>query len=304
MASKDHKARLFRVGFVGLGNMGNPMALNLLKHGHKLAVYDRDPDRGAAVARHGASLCERASEVSQSADAVFLSLPGPPEVEEVALQNGLIKGMKRGSTLICVSTVSPECVMRLADAARVRGVDVLDAPVASWTREIVGSGQLTIIVGGERDVLERCRPLFDAIGRHIHYVGPIGTGSVAKLITNMLMFIQRVALYDALALGVKAGISAPVMGEVIQTSGARSVISEMSLPVSRTGRDQTNFPLALCCKDLRLTSDVMSRLGSPQPLADLARDRYDTALKRFGPGASAMTIATLSEEASGVTIRE
>jgi 3-hydroxyisobutyrate dehydrogenase-like beta-hydroxyacid dehydrogenase len=296
------EAAFRRVGFVGVGDMGGPMARNLLASGYELVVYDRDAARMRAAAADGAVAADSVVEVAEGTDAVFLSLPGPPQVEQVVLGDGLLDRMPSGSILVCMSTVSPELVVRLDEAARPRGVAVVDAPV-SGPNDVAAAGGLTIMAAGDRDVVERLRPLLEVLGAHVHYTGAVGTGQVAKLITNMLAFVHTIALMDALALGVKAGIPAEVIGGVIRTSIARSFCSEHDLPGVLNGEMPTSFPLALCVKDVRLIEQLIDEVGSPQPLADLANERFVRALDLFGPSSSANSVALLAEQASGVSIR-
>jgi 3-hydroxyisobutyrate dehydrogenase len=289
-----------KVGFVGLGNMGGPMARNLARAGFDVAVYDLDRLRMAALEGDGVRPARSAADVADGASAVLLSLPGPPEVEAAAGE--LLGRMAPGSVLVNVSTVSPALVRRLAGRAEERGIDVVDAPVtgaADGAREAT----LTFMVGAEPEPLERVRPLLDALGQTIVHMGPVGAGSAAKLLTNMLWFVHVVALADALALGVKAGIDLTAFARLIPESAGGSWVASHDLPSIVRGDDDESFTLALCCKDLRLIAELAGELGYDAGPLTLARERFETARERFGPAAGELAVTRLAEEAAGVSIR-
>ena len=290
------------VGFIGLGRMGAPMAARLLAAGVELVLFDRDERRGGALVERGARRAASAAEAASGAEAVLLSLPGPPEVERVVLEGGVLAGMEPGSSLVCLSTVSPRLVRHLEAEARPRGIAVLDAPVTG-AADGARAGTLTIMVGAERDALAACRPLLEPLATSIVHTGPVGTGSAAKLVTNMLWFVHVVALSDALALGVKAGIEAETLAELIPASAGASWVAEHDLPNVLAGDDDESFTLALCRKDLGLIDELARELDVPAALADAARARFEAAHERFGPHAGELSVARISEEAAGVSIR-
>lgn len=289
------RAPLVSAGFVGLGNMGAPMAANLAARGFDLAVYDLDPARTVAGARRAASLAEVAG-----AGDVLVSLPGPREVRPVGLE--LLESMAPGTALISVSTISASLARELEEAGRPRGVAVVDAPVTG-AADGARAGTLTIMAGGDPDVLERVRPLLDAVSTLVVHTGPVGTGSAAKLLTNMLWFVHVVALSDALALGVKAGITPETLGRLIPASAGGSWVAEHDLPNVLAGDDDVSFTLALCSKDLRLIAELAGELGVGAPLGALARARFDEAAERFGPEAGELAVVRLAEAAAGVSVR-
>ena len=284
-----------RAGFVGLGNMGRGMAANLVAGGIDLAVFDLDRERAVTGARRAGSLAEIAA-----AGDVLLSLPGPAEVREVGLY--LAGSMPAGTAVICVSTVSPGVVQELEAAARPRGVSVVDAPVTG-AADGARAGTLAIMAGADAETLRRVRPLLEAISSTIVHTGPVGTGSAAKLLTNMLWFVHVVALSDALALGAKAGISPETLGRLIPASAGGSWVADHDLPNVLAGDDDVSFTLALCCKDLRLIAELAEELGVAAPLGALARERFEAAAERFGPGAGELAVVRLAEEAAGVSVR-
>jgi len=275
--------------------MGAGMAANLVARGADLAVFDIDPGRAVAGARRAESLVE----IAEAGD-VVLSLPGPAEVREVGLF--LAGSMPTGSALVSVSTVSVEVVRELEAAARPRGVCVVDAPVTG-AADGARAGTLTILAGAEPEALERVRPLLEAISSTVVHTGPVGTGSAAKLLTNMLWFVHVVALSDALALGVKAGMSPEMLGRLIPASAGGSWVADHDLPNVLAGDDDASFTLALCSKDLRLIAGLAEELGVATPLGALARERFEAALERFGAAAGELAVVRLAEEAAGVSVR-
>jgi len=284
-----------RAGLVGLGNMGAGMAANLVARGADLAVFDLDPERTIAGARRAVSL----EEIAEAGD-VLLSLPGPTEVRQVGLE--LAESMPTGAALVSVSTVSAGVVRELETAGRLRGVSVVDAPVTG-AADGARAGTLTIMAGADGGALERVRPLLEAISSTIIHTGPVGTGSAAKLLTNMLWFVHVVALSDALALGVKAGIAPETLGRLIPASAGGSWVADHDLPNVLATDDDVSFTLALCCKDLRLIAGLAAELGVGAPLGALARERFEAALEQFGPGAGELAVARLAEQAAGVSVR-
>jgi 3-hydroxyisobutyrate dehydrogenase-like beta-hydroxyacid dehydrogenase len=275
--------------------MGAGMAANLVGRGADLAVFDIDRGRAVEGARRAGSL----TEIAEAGD-VILSLPGPPEVREVGLY--LAESMPAGTALISVSTVSVEVVQELEAAARPRGVSVVDAPVTG-AADGARAGTLTIMAGADPSALERVRPLLEAVSSAIVHTGPVGTGSAAKLLTNMLWFVHVVALSDALALGVKAGIAPETLGRLIPASAGGSWVADHDLPNVLAGDDDVSFTLALCCKDLRLIAGLADGLGVQAPLGALARERFEAALERFGLGAGELAVVRLAEDAAGVSVR-
>src|SRR5262245_50897394 len=195
-----------KIGFIGLGIMGASMASNLQAAGHELSVHDI---RRAAAAPHlaaGAAWRDTPKQLAESADVVFTSLPGPPEVEAVALgADGLLHGMRRGGAFFDMSTNSPTLMRRLHKTFAERGVDVLDAPVSGGPSG-ARSRRLAIWVGGDRAVYDRQKPLLDAMGDQASYVGAIGAGSVAKLVHDCASFAIRAVLAEVFSMGVKAGV--------------------------------------------------------------------------------------------------
>ena len=187
--------------FIGIGNMGRPMAVNLARHGYAVSVHDARPGLPDELATLGAQWCDDPVEAAAQADIVLLSLPGPPQVSEVLLgEHGVLQAMRAGSVLIDTSTSSVDLAREIAAIATERGVDYLEAPV---TNAIDGAaaGQLSIFVGANEDAFARWREVLDVLGNRVLHVGPHGNGATIKLMTNLMWFVNAAAIGEALMLG-------------------------------------------------------------------------------------------------------
>jgi 3-hydroxyisobutyrate dehydrogenase-like beta-hydroxyacid dehydrogenase len=280
--------------------MGEAMAEHLLAAGLSVSVFDRDLAHTERIVLRGASLAGSLEDLAAGSDAVLLALPGPLEVERVA--SVVLGSMPANSVLINCSTVSPQVIRALDHAAQKHGVSIIDAPV-SGAADGAREGLLTIMVGAEPENFLRCRPILEAMGRTIIHVGPVGAGSVAKLATNMLWFVEIVALSHALALGAKAGVDPWTLAEVIPATAGASWASNHDLLNMVRGHDDERFTLQLCCKDLRLIAELADEVGADLPLAAVVRESFEEAAERFGAGAGQLAVARLAEEAAGISIR-
>lgn len=275
------------VRFIGLGRMGRPMAVNLVRAGYDVRVADKDPARVVSMQGQGVTAADTAA-AAITEDAVVLCLPGPREVEEVGLgPAGLLNAMAPGSSLINASTVSASLMRRIDELARPRGVAVIDAPMTGGVSG-AGAGSLTFMVGAEEQALDKVRPLLAAMASKILHMGPVGAGSVAKLVINMLWFVHVVALADGMAAGVRAGIEPYQLQRLIEDSAGTSAVAESDLPEVLKGELDEGFTLGLSVKDLRLAEELMHEQGVTPALVALVRQRYEEASRRFGAGSSAL----------------
>jgi 2-hydroxymethylglutarate dehydrogenase len=212
------------LGFVGLGTMGAPMALNLLKAGFDLKVYDAEPEseRVKNVIQQGARLTKNPREVASGSEFILLSLPNPSVSEQITLgEEGILHMTSPGSILIELSTISPSLIRKIASAAEPLGVDVLDAPV-SGGRSGAEAATLTIMVGGKREVFERSIPILRQIGRNIYYVGDLGSGETVKLLNNMLVLTDLIAARSILEIAAKVGLDLRSLHRIIDSSTGQS----------------------------------------------------------------------------------
>ena len=214
-----------KLGFIGTGNMGNPMAANLIKAGHQLTVHDLRREAATNLLEMGADWADSPREAVPGSEVVFTSLPVPRDVEAVVLgENGILGGANSGQVFFDLSTNSPSMVRRLSEECAARGVTLLDSPVSGGTYGAV-EGTLAVMVGGDKTVFEKYKSLLDGIGTHVVYCGAIGNGSVCKICNNLMSMGTGVLLAEALTLGVKAGVGLGTLADVINNSTGGSKLS-------------------------------------------------------------------------------
>ena len=294
-----------KVGFIGLGTMGASMASNLQKKGgHDLVVNDvrREVRRRRLAA--GAVWADTPCQVAEAAHVVFTSLPGPVEVEAVAIgANGLIEGMRPGGALFDLSTNSPTLVRRLEALFKDKGFHVLDAPVSGGPKG-AKSGKLALWVGGDRQVYDRYKPVLDAIGDQPYYVGPIGAGSVAKLVHNLSGYMIQTALAEAFTMGVKAGVDPLTLWKAVRNgvTGRRRTFDGLADHFLPDVFDPPRFALKLAHKDVSLATQVGREMGVPMRLANLTLEELTEALNRGWAQRDSRVAMLLQEERAGVQI--
>ena len=277
------------VGLIGLGLMGGPMGRNLLRAGFPLVVWNRTKAKADDLVREGAKLAANPREVAAQADVLITIVSDPPALEEVlfgakAANSGALDGLRTGSTLIDSSTVSPELARRVAAACAERGVDFLDAPVTggTWGAE---KGELVFMIGGKAEVLERVKPVLEAVGKKFLLLGPNGAGQTVKLGMNLLLALQVDAFAEALALVTSAGVPAEKLMEVLQSSMARSGVLDVKAPMMVKGEFPASFPLRLMHKDVRLALELARDRGVTLPCAR-PRMRTYSAVKKAADAAN------------------
>ena len=293
-----------RAGFIGLGTMGASMALNLRAAGYDLVVNDIRRDVGAPHLKVGASWADSARQVAEAADVVFTSLPGPREVEQVALsEGGLLAGMHPGTAWFDLSTNSPTVVRRLHDGFAARGVAMLDAPVSGGPAG-AKSRKLALWVGGDKAVFDRHKPVLDAIGDQAMYVGPIGAGTVAKLVHNTAGYAILAALAEVFTLGAKAGVEPLALWEAVRRGafGRRRTFDRLAEQFLPHVFDPAAFTLKLAHKDITLATELGRELNVPLRIAALVREELTEALNRGWADRDSRIFMLLQEERAGVNI--
>jgi 3-hydroxyisobutyrate dehydrogenase len=293
-----------KVGFVGLGNMGNPMASNLIKAGHQLTVHDLRREAATNLLEMGATWADTPRDTVPGNEVVFTSLPVPRDVEAVVLgENGILEGADRSSVYLDLSTNSPTAIRRIHDVCAAKGVTVLDAPVSGGVYG-AAAATLAVMVGGDRAVFDRMKPTLDAIGSHVVYCGPIGNGMVCKICNNLLSMGIGVLMSEALTLGVRAGVDLAVLADVIaNSSGGNRRLTEKFPRYLFKGNFQPGFATALAAKDVRLATDLGREYGIPMELSNLVDQRHVEAMHRgWGPEDSD-AVARIQEEKAGVQLR-
>ena len=260
------------VGLIGLGLMGHPMGANLLKAGHALTVWNRTASRGDDLVAQGARRAANPRELAAASDVVITIVSDPPALESVLWgESGVFAGLKRGSTLIESSTVSPSLEQRAAAEAAALGAEFLEAPVTggTWGAE---KGELVFMVGGEAATLERLQPVLSAMGKRWFLLGPVGAGQTVKLAMNLLLDLEVEAFAEALALVTRAGVPGERLFEVMQSSMGRSGVLDLKGANMLKGDYKPSFPLRLMHKDVGLALDLGNQIGVPLPAAAAARE--------------------------------
>lgn len=273
-----------RVGFVGLGIMGAPMAANLLKAGFSLTVWNRTPSRMEPLLARGASAADSPAAVAAASDVTLTCVTNSPDVEVVALgPGGIAEGAAPGHTYIDCSTISPETARNVAGALHERGIAMLDAPVSGGD---VGAraGTLAIMVGGEAAVFDACLPVLQAMGKTIVHVGPSGAGQAVKLCNQVAGGLNLLAMAEAIALARAAGVDPARMLEVVSAGAAGSWMLSNLAPRAVSGDFAPGFMVDLMQKDLRLVLDEAARSHTPLPGSALVNQLFQV-LQAQGRGA-------------------
>jgi 3-hydroxyisobutyrate dehydrogenase len=290
------------IGFIGLGMMGAGMASNLQKAGHKLVVHDLRRQSASHHLNAGADWAESPRAVAEQCDVVFTSLPAPPDVEAVCFgENGLAQGFRKGSVWFDLSTNSVSLVREMHAKLAEKGVALLDAPVSGGPRG-ANSGKLAIWVGGDEAAFNTHKSVLDAMGDQAVYIGPIGAGSVAKLVHNLSGAAVNVALAEAFTMGVKAGIEPLALWEAIrQGAGGRARLFDRMSRGFLTGiYDPPDFALRLLYKDVSLACQLGREVGVPMRLTTLAHQELTEALGRGWAQRDSRISMLLQQERAGI----
>lgn len=292
-----------RIVFIGLGNMGGPMALNLARSGHDLTVFDLDPEKGKPILEQGAAWTDNLPESLKTAEIVMTSLPGPEQIETTAFgELGLLSTMSAGAVWIELSTNNLEVEQKVRKTADKRGIEMLDAPVSGGI-EGAANGSLTIMVGGNQEVYERCLSVLKIIGENVVYLGKHGAGYVGKIAQVVLCYLHSVALSEALMLGTKGGVDPQSMLSIIQNSTGRSYVSDRYGPAILKGDYDPGFTLGLAHKDMRLTIDLAKSVGAELPMCQQVEAVYGEACESFGKEQNHLMAVRLLEEANQTYLR-
>ncbi|MGB7731887.1 MAG: NAD(P)-dependent oxidoreductase [Candidatus Acidiferrum sp.] len=268
-----------KIGFIGLGLMGRPMAMNLLKAGHSLTVWNRTASRAEELVTAGAVLAKTPREVAEKSDVLISIVSDPPALESVlwgqhGKQNGALGGLKKGSVYMDSSTVSPTLVNKISAACQERGVRFLDAPVTGgdWgARE----GNLVFMIGGDAETLKEVEPILGVMGKKWFHLGPNGAGQTIKLAMNAILALEVGAVAEAIGLVTKAGLAGEQLLEVLQASMGRSGLLDLKTPLMLKGDFKPSFPLRLMHKDLGLALDLANQLGVALPTTAAVREVYN-----------------------------
>jgi 3-hydroxyisobutyrate dehydrogenase-like beta-hydroxyacid dehydrogenase len=276
-----------KIGLIGLGLMGRPMGMNLLKAGHPLTVWNRTASRADEIVAAGGKLAKSPREAAAAADVLLTMVSDPPALEEVlwgssskganatavSKEDAALPALKSGSIYIDSSTVSPDMARKIAAACTAKGVKFLDAPVTGgdWGAK---KGELVFMIGGEEETLKAVEPILGVMGKRWFFLGPNGAGQTIKLAMNSILALQVEALAEALALVEAAGLQGEKLIEVMQSSMARSGVLDVKAPNLLKGEYKPSFPLRLMYKDISLALDLAHELGVTLPAASAAHETY------------------------------
>jgi 3-hydroxyisobutyrate dehydrogenase len=290
------------VGFIGVGNMGNPMASNVLKASFPMTVFDLNPRAMENLIQAGARRAGSAREVVERSEIVLTSLPASPDVEATYLDpGGLVDRARPGTILIDLSSVLPSTPRKIEPRAKERGVHFLEAPVSGGVSG-ARAATLAIMVGGEASALERARPVLRAIGPNIFHVGPVGAGNTVKAINNMMACVNALAMMEGLALGVKAGLDPMTIYEVVKASSGGSKALERIPRALMPRKFEPGFKVQLMNKDLETFTTIAKELHVPVSFANVAQ-RYQQAALAAGLGEhDTSVVMTIIERLAAVEV--
>jgi 3-hydroxyisobutyrate dehydrogenase-like beta-hydroxyacid dehydrogenase len=293
-----------KVGCIGLGNMGKPLATNLLKAGHQLAIYDINPTRLEELAKMGGIVKGKPSEIPPFAEVIFLSLPSHVTVQEVMLgADGILSTLKQGQIVIDTTTSLPSVSKKMAEKVRAIGADFLDACFGSPPAEVAAQ-RATFIVGGEASSLEKVRGLLETTAKKIFHVGPTGSGNTVKLVNNLMGLTNTASFIEGLVLGTKAGVKPEVLYEVICSSGGTSIQFERKVPRIINGNFKPFFALDLAYKDLDLATVFAQELKVPVFLGSVARQMFEMARAKGLGSEDNIALIKVLEELSDIQVRK
>jgi 3-hydroxyisobutyrate dehydrogenase len=290
------------VGFIGVGNMGNPMASNVLKNGFALTVFDKNPKAMENLLRAGAKQGASAKDVVDRSEVVMTCLPASPDVEALYLDTGgLVESARPGTILIDLSSVLPSTPRKVESRAKERGVHFLESPVSGGVAG-ARAATLAVMVGGDADVLKRAEPVLRSIGPNIFHVGPVGAGNTVKAINNMMACVNSCAMMEGLALGVKAGLDPTTIYQVVKASSGASKALER-IPTAIIPRNfEPGFKVFLMNKDLDTFNAIAKDLHVPVSFSNVAQRYQQAALAAGLADKDTSVVMTVIEKLAAVEV--
>ena len=296
MSVENRWKLIVKIGYIGIGIMGLPMAAQLLKAGHSLYVHNRTLSKCDPIAAQGATVCASAGEVAENADVVFINVPDTPDVEEVIFgSNGISQSARAGLIIVDNSTISPSATRQFAERLRAKGIEYLDAPVSGGD---VGAqkGTLAIMVGGDEQIFQKCLPLLEVLGSKIVHVGPVGAGQTTKACNQLFVALHVLACCEGIAFAEKAGLDPDVMLNVV-SSGAGGSWALANLGPKIVAEDfNPGFTIDLLCKDLRLVTEIAQEAELSLSGIELARNLFNKAQAKGLGGLSTLALSRVVAE--------
>jgi 3-hydroxyisobutyrate dehydrogenase len=287
-------------GYIGLGNLGGHLAASLIRAGHQVTVHDRDPSLAVRLSEMGATVAASPAEVAAATDHVFTCLPSPA-VSELVLAE-MLPHMKPGATWIENSTLGRDDIVRLGAVAEAAGIRLLEAPVTGGVH-LAARGEITVLVGGDADLVALHRPALSVIGNKLFHMGPLGSAAIIKVITNMLAFIHLVADGEALMLAKRGGLDLKTAWEAITASSGSSFVHETEGQLILNGSYDIAFSMDLALKDLGFAMGFGREFGVPLDLAGMTNQTFVKGRAPYGGEAQSTQIVKLLEDALGTDLR-
>jgi 3-hydroxyisobutyrate dehydrogenase-like beta-hydroxyacid dehydrogenase len=288
-----------RIGFVGTGTMGTPIAGCLIRAGHSLSVFDRRPEATTTLCAQGALQARTAFAAARDSEVVFTSLPGPMEFEAVMLepQTGVLDGLQPGRVHIDLTTNAPKTIARTAEACRLRGIELIDAPVSGRPPT------MTVMIGASDAAFAKYRPLFEAIAANVFHIGPSGAGTIAKLVTQYLGYTGFIASIEGMLIAAKAGIDLDTMARIVPLSAGQSRTFDNITRGVFPGTFAAGGTLDIVAKDVELACQLARDVGAPAALGALASDIYRRAQARGWGQEGFPVVARVLEAMAGTELR-
>ncbi len=292
-----------KIGLIGIGNLGVHLAANLVRAGFQVTLYDLNKEAASGLLNAGAGWADSPKAVAEAADSVITCLPSPAAVTAVMTgEAGVLAGLKAGGTWVEMSTNDLHEIERLAGLAEEKGIASLEAPVTGGVHK-AAAGEITVLVGGDTAVFEAHQPAFRAMGDKVFYMGPLGSASVIKVITNMLAFIHLVAVGEGLMLAKRGGLDLAQSFEAIKASSGNSFVHETESQVILNGSYNIGFTMDLACKDLGLAHQLGREFEVPLEVAGLVEQIFIRARAQYGGEAWSPQVVKLLEDALNTELR-
>lgn len=292
-----------RVGFIGLGNLGVHLATSLQRNGFDLTVNDIRKESAADLISNGVKWADSPKALAENVDIVITCLPSPAVVKKVMLsENGVLAGLKKGGVWMEMSTNDRHVIEEIAAKAAEQGVDTLESPVTGGVHK-AASGKITVLIGGDKAVYDKCEKVIEAVGGKNFYMGPIGNASIIKVITNMLAFIHLVAAGEAMMLAKQGGLDLKTSFEAIKASSGTSFVHETESQLVLSGSYNIGFTMDLALKDIGFATEMGRTFGVPLELAAITEQAFVRGKAQYGGDAWSPKVIKLLEDAVGVELR-
>ncbi len=297
------RANKLRIGFIGLGALGEGLCNNLVKAGYPVVVYDLNKDLAKGLLAGGATWSDDVAGTCRDADVVITVLPSPAISRKVVEgAGGVFENLKSGGTWIEMSTTDMEDLLRLSEVAKSQGITVLECPVTGGVH-LANSGEITVLVGGEQSTFDRVQDILGTMGGEIIYMGKMGNASVVKVVTNMLAFIHLIAAGEAMMLPAKYGVDPDATYRAIRASSGNSFVHETESMLVLSGSYNVKFTMDLACKDLGLVNGIAEKIGVPLELGSMAQQIFRRARGLYGSQAQSPEVVRMIEAACGLELR-